>query len=85
MLRVLFNQEGVAPWLLSEDDLLVRIDGLAATGFSGAPQGPVAVEGLDERERIKWRGHYPSVASLVTLAAEIREGRSAALRRSSTY
>lgn len=81
MLRVLFNRDDEPTWVLTEDELLSRIDQLAANGFAQAPAGPVAVEGVDERDRVKWRGLYPNAAALTTLAREIREGRKAAARR----
>ncbi len=81
MLRVLFNRDDHATWVLTEDEFLSRIDQLAATDFADAPTGPVAVEGVDELDRVKWRGLYPNAASLITLAREIRAGRGEAMRR----
>lgn len=81
MLRVLFNHDDNATWWLTEDEFLARIDRLAADGFAEAPVGPVAVEGVDELSRVKWRGLYPNAASLITLVNEIRAGRAKSRRR----
>jgi hypothetical protein len=81
MLRMLFGHTDVALWVLSEDEFLSRIDGLADRGFAGAPFGAVSVEAIDELGRLKWRAHYKGAAELAILARQIREGRNALARR----
>ena len=65
------------PQALTEDEFLTRIDTLVAADFAGAPAGRVAVEALDELDRIEWRAYFPNASSLVILARQIREGRAA--------
>jgi hypothetical protein len=81
MLRVLFSEIGVAPWVLSEDEFIHKIEQLRKIGFAGTPPGRVSVEAVDELERVKWRAYYPNVAGLAILARQIREGREAVARR----
>ena len=81
MLRVLFNEVGAAPWLLTEDEFLEHIGALAQRGFVGVPVGRVSVEAIDELDRIQWRAYYPNTAALAILAREIRQGRDAVARR----
>jgi hypothetical protein len=81
VLRVLFSPKDVAPWVLSEDELLSQVDRLAETGFAGAPVGMVTVEAVDELGRIQWLAHYASAADLAILARHIREGRKALASR----
>jgi hypothetical protein len=81
MLRVFFGQVEVPPWVLSEDELLSRVESLAEEGCAGTPAGPVSVEAVDELGRLKWRAHYSSAADLAILARQIREGRNAIARR----
>jgi hypothetical protein len=79
MLRVRFDKR---TWLLSEDEFLNKIDELARCDFADAPAGRVAVEGVDELDRVQWRSFYTNAAGLGILAREIRAGRAAqALRR----
>jgi len=75
VLHVLFNENGVAPWVLTEEEFLNRIETLEATHFARAPLGRVSVEAFDELDRVQWRAYYPDVAALVILARHFREGR----------
>lgn len=81
MLRVLFSEIEISPWVLSEDEFLSRIEELTRTRFADVPQGRVSVEAVDELDRIKWRAYYPNATGLEMLADEIREGREAIARR----
>jgi hypothetical protein len=76
MLHVLFSTS-TAPWELTEDEFLERIDAWVADGFVGAPRGSVSVQGIDELDRVTWHAYYPNARALVGLAREIREGRVA--------
>jgi hypothetical protein len=74
-LRLHWPASEVPAWILSEAEFINEFEALSPRDWANLPRGPVVAQGLDDRERVAWTGHYTTSLELGRLLRQLIEER----------